>query len=360
MNNEEKEIERNEIINVNYTEPKFWHRVMANFVDFFLFVLLMFISFIAVRSIVLNVPYYKNTEQKINDIQLTSGLYVKDQNDPNKNVDIVYYLDRYVQLYGSEFDGVNKDDPSQAPTGKIGRIVASINKMIEYCSNESVTSNERYQELVGYYDSMRLDAVTEDGIHYFVKDGDSIIPNETLASVAEKRQLYYKNVYVPIVEKRFMPFLASNVTEYRECFRVQFNFLVFLELPVALVVAAILVYFVPPLFIRRGRMTLGKALYRIGLVDDRILSPTFWRFTSRFLIFLFGELILSVFTFGIPYIISFSIMAFSKKKQGFPDYMLHLYEIDTSKANIYMDYVEAQLKNELHGDAIDFEMEKPL
>ena len=90
------------------------------------------------------------------------------------------------------------------------------------------------------------------------------------------------------------------------------------------------------------------------------IAPSFWRFTARFAIFFFGELILSLFTFGIPYIISFSIMAFSKDKQGFPDYMLRLHEVDTSKANIYMDYVEAELKNELHGEAIDFRMEKPL
>ena len=360
MENSEKEIERNEVVSVNYTQPKFWHRAMANFVDFFLFVLLLLVGFIAVRAIVLNIPYYKNTEQKIHNIQLSSGLYVKDQNEPTKNVDIVYYLDRYVSLYGSEFDGVNKDDPSALPTGKIGRIVFAINTMINYCSNESVTPNDRYVELVKYYDDMRLEAKTEDGINYFVKDGDNIVPNETLSNVPEKRQLYYKNVYVPIVEKRFMPFLTSNVSEYRAAYRVEFNFLVFLELPVALIVSAFLVYYVPPLFIRRGRMTLGKALYRIGLVDDRILSPTLGRFTIRFLILLFGELILSVFSFGIPYIISFSMMAFSKKKQGFPDYMLHLYEIDTSKANIYMDYVEAELKNELHGEAIDFEMEKPL
>ena len=354
MANKEKEIERNEVVSVNYTQPKFWHRVMANFVDFFLFVILMIASFIGVRSIVLNVPSYKATEQKISQIQLDSNLYKKDPNNEDKNIDIVYYIDRYTDnIYGSDFEGATG-------SGKIGKIVQAINGFIDYCSNESVASNARYQELVGYYDNMRLDAVTSDGIHYFVKDGDDIVPNETLASVADKRSLYYKNVYVPIVEKRCLPFLTSNVKEYRECYRIEFNYLVFLELPVSLVFAAILVYFVPPLFFRRGRMTLGKALYHIGLVDDRVLSPTFWRFSARFLIFLFAELLLSLFTLGIPYIISFSLMAFSKKKQGFPDYMLHLYEIDTSKANIYMDYVEAELKNELHGEAIDFRMEKPL
>ena len=354
MENNEKEIERNEVVSVNYTQPRFWHRVMANFVDFFLFIILMLASFIGVRSIVLNIPSYKATEQRISQIQLDSNLYKKDPNDANKNVDIVYFIDRYTDnIYGSDFEGATGN-------GKIGKIVQAINGFIEYCSNPSVTSPERYQELVNYYDNMRLETVTSDGIHYFVKDGNQIVPNETLSSIAEKRSLYYKNVYVPVIEKRCLPFLTSNVKEYRECYRTEFNFLVFLELPVSLVFAAILVYFVPPLFFRRGRMTLGKALYRIGLVDDRILSPTFWRFSARFLIFLFAELILSLFTLGIPYIISFSLMAFSKKKQGFPDYMLHLYEIDTSKANIYMDYVEAELKNELHGEAVDFRMEKPL
>ena len=54
------------------------------------------------------------------------------------------------------------------------------------------------------------------------------------------------------------------------------------------------------------------------------------------------------------------MMAFSKNRQGFPDYILKLQEIDTSKNNIYMNYTDAQLKNGVHGKAIDFEMIKPL
>ena len=355
---ESKEIERNEVVSVNYTQPKFWHRVMANFIDFFLMLLTFFLLFIAARAIVLTTAKYKQAEQTILDTQLNSGLYIKDPGQEDKIVDIVYYIDTYTQVYGSEFDGVGEGDAS--PTGKIGKAVSAINKFIEYCSDPEVTPNERYVELVGYYDSARLDTVTSDGIHYFIKDGDNIIPNETLANDPDKRKLYYDNVYVPVIEKRFLPFLTSNVTNYREAYRVEFNFLVFLELPISYALASFLTYFVPPLFFKRGRKTWGKAIYHIGLLDQRVLSPSMGRFTARFAIFFFGELILSLFTLGIPYIISFSIMAFSKDKQGFPDYMLHLYEIDTSKANIYMDYVEAQLKNELHGEAVDFKMEKPL
>lgn len=358
METNNKEIERNEVVSINYSQPKFWHRVMANFVDFFLMLVFFVGLFAATRAIVVNTDNYKQVEQKISDIQLNCGLYVKDMHDEGKNVDIIYYIDNYVSLYGGEFEGV-ADDGGE-PIGKIGLAVASINKFINYCSNPDNVNPERCNELIAYYDSTRLNTLSSDGIHYFVKDDDKIVPNETLTSNKENRQYFYKDVYTPIIEDRFLPFLTSNVTEYREAFRVEFNYLVFLEIPVAYAFAGILVYFVPPLFFRRGRKTLGKALYHIGLVDQRVLSPSFSRFLARFCIFYFAELILSLVTLGIPYIISFSIMAFSKDKQGFPDYMLHLYEIDTSKANIYMDYVEAELKNELHGEAVDFRMEKPL
>ena len=358
MENSNQELERNEVVNINYSQPKFWHRVMANFIDFFLMLLTFFLLFLAARSIVLTTPTYKKADQTILDTQIASGLYVKDTSDNDKIIDVVAYIDKYYSLYGNEFDGVGED--GGVPSGKNGRAVYAINKFINYCSDPSITPVGRYNELIGYYDSIRLDTVTSDGIHFFVKDGDDIIPNETLTSDPEKRKLYYSEIYTPVIEKRFLPFLTSNVTHYREAYRVEFNFLIFLEIPVSYILAGFLTYFVPPLFFKRGRKTLGKAIYHIGLVDQRVLSPTLVRFSVRFAILLFGELVLSLFTFGIPYIISFSIMAFSKDKQGFPDYMLHLYEIDTSKANIYMDYVEAQLKNELHGEAIDFRMEEPL
>ena len=354
MEIEKKEIERNEVVNVNYTQPKFWHRCMANLVDLVLLVAMFIILFIAARGIVGLTPDFKRAENRITEIQLETCLYYEDRLNEGKYVDVVYYLDKYYDTYGSDFEG--KADS----TGRIGKIVHSINQFVDYCSNPEHVPVDRYNELVSYYESIRLDTITKDGIHYFVKDGDKIVPNEVLVNDATTRSGFYNDVYKKFVEKTCLPFLTANVTEYRELYRVEFNYLVFCELPAAYILAAILVYFVPPLFFRRGRMTLGKALYRIGLIDDRMLSPSFGRFTARFSIFLFGELILSLFTFGIPYIISFSIMAFSKHKQGFPDYMLHLYEIDTTKANIYMNYVEATLKNELHGEAVDFRMEKPL
>ena len=116
------------------------------------------------------------------------------------------------------------------------------------------------------------------------------------------------------------------------------------EIPIAFVSSVILTYFVPTLFFRRGRKTLGKALYQIGTVDSRYLSPTFWRNLAKWGIFL-AEMILGVASLGVVFIASFTMMAFSKNRQGFPDYMLGLQEVDTSRTKIYFNLVEIQLSN---------------
>ena len=125
----DKELERVEVVNINYTRPKFWHRVMANFVDFFIFLVTLLGLFIASRAIVQSTPSYKASINRLSEIQLSSGLYVKDINDPNKNLDVVSYLDKYVQVYGNEFDG------GEDAEGKNGKAVNAINSFIAYCND---------------------------------------------------------------------------------------------------------------------------------------------------------------------------------------------------------------------------------
>ena len=133
--------------------------------------------------------------------------------------------------------------------------------------------------------------------------------------------------------------------------------LLFADLLPAYLITGILVYYVPTLFFVRGRRTLGKALYQIGLVDSRVLNPTVARATARFAIFYLAELCLSLATFGIPYLISFSLMVFSKRRQGFPDYMLGLTEIDMSRTKIYKTMGEAEMdKINTYKEPVDFKV----
>lgn len=345
-----------EVVTINYTRPRLFHIVLANLVDIFIMLLIFIGLFIVTRAIVQNTDYYKDQMVKQRALQEESGLYVQNPgNDVSGDlVDIIYYLDTYKSVYGKEFNG--ESSSGGEPIGKNGLAIKAINQFISFTKQNA--SNERYKDLLVYYEKARLDP-TIDGVHYFEKVSEEIVPTY-LADNTNNLSKYYTVIFKPFIEKRCIPFLTANIPEYHEITVMEYRFLLLVEIPVSYLLAGFLTYFVPPLFFRRGRKTLGKALYHIGLIDDRLLSPTLPRFLVRFLVFYFLELVISLFSFGIPYIISFSMMIFSKNKQGFPDYMSKLYEVDTSKNNIYLDYVEAQLKNKLHGQPVDFEMEKPL
>ena len=154
-------------------------------------------------------------------------------------------------------------------------------------------------------------------------------------------------------------YLTTLFPEYYSATKLTSNLLFFLEIPVAFALSAILTYLVPPLIFRRGRKTIGKLIYRVGLVDSQCLSPSLPRFLARFGIFFVLELALSFVTFGIPFIISFTMMAFSKRKQGFPDYMLGLTEISTVKHDIYFNKYEASiLQIQERKSGISFHMKK--
>ena len=345
-----------EVVTVNYTRPKLFHRLLANLVDIFIMLVLFIGLFIGVRAIVQNTGDYEAQMAKQRVLQQESGLYVQNPgNDVSGDlVDIIYYLDTYKSVYGKEFNG--ESSSGGEPVGKNGLAIRAINQFIAFTKENA--SSERYNDLLVYYNSARLEP-TLNGIHYFEKSGDEIVPT-SLADNTNNLSKYYDKIFKPFIEKKCIPFLTANIPAYHEITVMEYKYLLMIELPISYLVAGFLTFFVPPLFFRRGRKTLGKALYHVGLIDERMLSPTLPRFLARFAIFYFLELLISLFSFGIPYIISFSMMVFTKNKQGFPDYMTKLYEVDTSKANIYMDYVEAQLKNKLHGKPIDFEMEKPL
>ena len=360
MNKKELEkVEIEPIHQVEYTRPKFWHRIIANFIDIFIFVVIAILLFIGTRAIVESTPNYKKMDLRYDEIRLDSGLYMKNPSDPNEIFDVVTYLDSTVKVYGDDFDGNETTTYT-----KIGSSITAIKRLREYIEIDGVLSNEFKANLIkefdSKYDQYRLEA-TYEKVHLFVEENGEIIPNSALRSDPTKRSLYFDLVYSKFLDKYCLGFLSANVKEYYDITKNFAILFLALEIPVGYILSGILVWFVPGLFFKRGRQTLGKAIYHIGLLDSKtVLSPTLGKHTIRFLIFFFAELILSLFTFGLPYIISCTMMSFSKKKQGFPDYMLGLIEVDTSNNNIYLDYVEAQLKEGLHGKPIDFEMKKTL
>ena len=322
-------------IAISYVRAKFFRRIMANLVDLLIFVLVFLCLFLGVREIVKNTDEYKVQEAKMTEIMLDSGLYV---NDNGQIKDVISYINGQTSFSASK----KRDDA-----------IKVIDNFFIYA--ESVLSQEDVQSMKEeYYTFLLSDSLSYEGQNYFIESNGEVIENPDCDATYFS---YYQNAYAVFIDNYLHSYLNVMIPGYYDAAHYMSNMLFFVELPIAYLVGGFLVYFIPPLIFRRGRKTLGKALYKIGLVDGNYLSPSFKRFLARFSIFYFGILILSLFTFAVPAIISVTLMGFSRKKQGFTDYLLNLQEVDTTHNKIYLSYEEISLTEaETSKKPVDFQM----
>ncbi len=316
-------IEMNQIIEVDYVRPKFWARILANLVDILICAFMSFTLFLGTKEIVQSNNSYKKMAQLIDDYNIASGLYIKNDNDE-------------IVTYTSYIEGLTNIN---WPT-KINRLKEQITFFINYIGEFDTNS---IAEVNKSYDEVRLDLKgSDEGKHpYFIKDSSGLVIENTNSD----GELYYTNAqyfeafYEPFFKNYLSVYLFKYAPNYASTTKTMNNLIIFLEIPVGLFLGLVITYYIFPLIFRRGKQTVGSKMFHIGYVDYRYLSPTFWRETVKFLIFLL-EVILSIFTFGIPLLISFTLMALSKKKQGFPDYMTGIEAVNTNKQKIYYDKVE--------------------
>ena len=305
-------------IEIKYQRPKFYRRIFANLIDILFFALAFFGLFLGFRGIVLSTDTYQNNQAQLVEIKKDSGIFSKDSGGALR--DIVTVL--------------NQDEKLSA-SAKKKTAREAIDKFLSY--TESVCTLEVVQEIKESYDTFRLEQ-TVDGKPCF------ILENDVIKESGEADELhYYKNIYAEYIDKYCQGYLIKSVPHYYDLTKYLATVLILCEIAPSYLLAGIIIYLLPTFIFRRGRMTFGKAMYHISLVNNKLLNPKISTSLLRFVIFYFGELILSLFTFGIPYIISFSMMVFTKKKQGFPDYMLDLQEVDTSKNKVFYTLEEIKL-----------------
>lgn len=364
-NIQQTEDEKAQIIKIEYEQPKFAHRVLANFIDILLMVFVTILLFIASRAIIQNSSFYQENDRRYKNIELESALFVNVDAPSGREYqfgDLVQVITTYLP---SQDTLTYKDICRRSDN--------AIYKFFTYLEGINLEASTKAKE---EFNSARL-ALKGDVVgheNYFVKkidydivnkkylsfnpDDEIIIPLNDSEIPYYNFQTYFENFYRLFIDDKLIDnYLVKYVPELSERIANEGKYVLFIEFPSAYILAAILVYFVPTLFFKRGRKTLGKALYHIGLVDTHCFSPSFGRNLARFAIFLFAELILSVVTFGLPFLISFTVMLVSKRKQGFPDYLLGLTEIDTSKQKIYYNKIEILTdKASIYKKAPDFKL----
>jgi len=338
----EKEIkpieDTNRHISIAYTKPFFHRRIFAGLIDVILLVIVWLLMFISFRALATTFPGYKSAYSEINAVQLSSGLYTKE--DDGQIVTVVTH-------YTNDSDSYTSEEIKDAYSDSLESFLAYIRSDISEASYKAVKDN---------YDGYRLDEnLAYNGVKYFVEVNGDIAENpECTASYA----MYSSNVYVPYIQNKAYGYLSSLNVSYYNATRYVSNMLFFFELPCSVIVSSLIVLYVPGLFFRRGRKTIGRLVYHIGRLDKNCLSVSFRRYTAESMIMIFGIIVLSFLTLGVPLIISFSMMAFSKKKQDFPDYMLDITEVDDQREKIYFSKEEILLESlKKNKKGVDFQME---
>lgn len=313
-------------IAVVYDQPKFLKRCFANFLDFLFFFLAFIAFFIITEKCVQAGPTYTRADEIVAVYRSESGLFrYSTARKTWENVST--WLD-------------NNNDTSY--DFRVTECKKSINDFIDYVAAKS--SPENHETIVNNYNESRLfeKMVDVNGKPLFIwNDSHSeIIHNPESTANSE---YYYTRFYREYTLSNCGGYMVAFFPEYNAALKTMSNLLFFLQIPVTLLLAGFTIYLMPVFIFRRGKMTFGKRLNDIGLVDSNVLSPSIGRYIARWSIFFFGEIILSLFTFGIPLIASFSLMAFSKRKQGFPDFMLGLTEVDAKKQKIYFSKYEVSV-----------------
>ena len=356
-------------IHLEYELPNFGKRVFANFLDIIFLFLGVISVYIGVHATTKATPQYWKNDNYIAQVRSESGLFrYASSRETWENIST--WLD-------------NNNDTSYDSRNYVCTL--AINDFIEYIHTNC--SEDQYDEIVSDYENCRLsdNLLDKEGKHLFAwvdvpvqqtdengnpvfdennkpvyvvdEHGDVVTIKEIRKNPDSKAnsQYYYENFYREYTLVNCGGFLLKFFPRYLVATQTLSDLFFFIEIPITLFFGCAIVYYLPGIIFRRGHPTFGKKIMGMGDVDSKILSPKFGRFTAKYAIFFFGEIILSLFTFGIPLIISFSMMAFSKKKQGFPNYMLGLTEIDTNKQKIYFTKYEISLEfAKDHKKAINF------
>jgi uncharacterized RDD family membrane protein YckC len=291
---------------VEYPRAALYKRWFAFIIDLFLAVLSGMIFFSLGNLIIDHVPSYEAVVEKRDEMQVQSGLY--DSNHQALILTVSNSTDSY---------DVKKD---------------TLAKAIEafYANTDYFTTDSYYQE----YQSRKKAATDSSGNPIFVED--SAHPGTYLEG-SYSSETYY-NFYYSEIDKHCLGYLSLNAT-YKDLTNVIFRAFILL-LFAGMTIGYLLFFFVLPWILKRGRKTLGMYLFRISLVSNEGLNLTAKQYLLRSLLqFVLGYL-LSLATFGIPILVSVTMMHLSKAHQDFFDYLTKTYMVDTANKDVYLDYAE--------------------
>lgn len=317
---EEQQNPLNPKINIKYHKASVYKKVFARLFDLLLAVAIGLSIFLGIRALVLKIPYYASATKEIDQMMDASGIYEDDESAGKISI---------VKKHSS--------DANMSAREKTEFYEERIDVFLSFVKEEA--GEESYQMVVKDYDDYRL-SKNYLQVYYFVEDENHQVVKNPKFVFEDVYSLYSKNVYEPFITERLQGHMNSLFPRYIENQKKLSRAVYLVEVPLSAFLSVFLVMVVPGLIFKRGRQTFGMMIYHISLANNDLLYVPTGKYIGYSFIRVLAIYVLSFYTLGVSLIIDISMMAFSKQKQDFGEYMLGIFEIDTSTEKIYLSKIE--------------------
>lgn len=311
-------------------EPKIelTYRVVSRWKRFFAFLLDSCLAIIVglglasgATSLARQLPVYSGNVETMMDIELESGLYVRDGNGGTVNL---------VENAGIIETSTEADYrlANSAFSTALDAFFASDLFFPE--GNGEAT----YEDLkVGDKCIMvEIDSKTQP---YFAENADG-----DLVPAFDEKTMY--GFYVEAIEGTAIPYI-STLEPYIEASRAVFLTMV-IAIAISVLLALSIVFLIPPLFFRRGRQTLGLKAFRLAVLTPDAVPPSIRRTLARGSLLVLVELALSFFAFGLPFLTAATMFMVRRDRQSFHDYVTGTYVVDASEMPVFLSLEDYQKK----------------
>ena len=308
---------------LEYSKARIYQRVFSFFIDLFLAVLLGMIINSLCGLVTSVVPKYQEVLQERIELQDQSGLF-----DENQKL-------WTLSLEGSDMTIQEKKELLST-------------RLDEFYHKDVFFEDDTFYQS---YQKRKSEAVNEKGELLFQLISGSYVEKD-----------FSDDVYYSFYQKEFENY-ASAALSHNVRFADLSNLIVrisVIEIVLSMSVGFALSFVIMPLILKRGRKTIGMYLFKISLVGGDALNVRGKTLLFRNVLLLLIGYWLTIFTFGIPWLVSLTMMTFSKIGQDFFDYMSGTYVVSTKDKDIYLDYAEYLARTEESKKASienrDFEM----
>lgn len=314
-------VEEENVLEIEYQKASFARRVLSALLDMILFSVFTFLLYsYALSFLPLTFPSYVANVETFTERKAESGLFSDfyEQNDSTLVSD--YYRHEIAQAENSD----KKLEVTEEANTYIEQVLTDFYQM------------ETFLEVTGglkTYQEQKIPEGEQISFYFVYSETGQIVPNGA-RSQDEMWEFYQSAVDEALgyLYQDSVLLSSSRVITWTHVGMIS----------IAIIIGGCLFYLMFPFIFKKNRQTLGKKLFKLGVINADGLRPNNKKTLGRFALFFFLEIVLSLLTFGVPLIISFSMVAFSKTGTSLHDYLANTYVVDVSTYNIYKSVDEYQ------------------